>query len=95
MVIPAIYLVKTNHVDDSPPVMLDVIENYLHIKRNDDRIFVRTAQRKSNYVAKFFGCHYGQLNRLTKRVVAPSYFQDIVMNMSAIPTQPVLLKTSG
>ena len=43
MVIPAIHLVKTNHVDDSPPVMLDVIENYLHIKSNDERIFARTA----------------------------------------------------
>ena len=95
MDIPAIHLVKTNHVDNSPLVMLDAVENYLHIKCNDDRIFVRTAQRKGNYVAKLLGCHYGQLNRLTKRVVAPSYFQDIVMTMSAIPTQPVLLKTNG
>ena len=95
MDIPAIHLTKTNHVDNSPPVMLDAVENYLRIKCNDDRIFVMTAQRKGIYVAKLLGCHYGQLNRLTKRVVAPSYFQDIVMNMSTIPTQPVLLKTSG
>ena len=95
MDIPAIHRVKTNHVDNSPPVMLDAVENYLRIKCNDDRIFVMTAQRKGIYVAKLLGCHYGQLNRLTKRVVAPSYFQDIVMNMSTIPTQPVLLKTSG
>ena len=95
MGIPAIHLVKTNHVDDNSPVMLDVVENYLHIKCNDDCICVRTAQRKGNYVAKLLGCHYRQLNRLTKRVVAPSYFQDIVMTMSAISTQPVLLKTNG
>ena len=95
MVIPAIHLVKTNHVDDSPPVMLDVIENYLHIKCNNDRICVRITQRKGNCVAKLLGCHYGQLKRLTKRVLAPSYFQDIVMTMSAISTQPVLLKTNG
>ena len=72
MDIPAIHLMKTNHVDNSPPVMLDAVENYLHIKCNDDRIFVRTAQRKGNDVAKFLECHDGQLNRLTKRVVTPS-----------------------
>ena len=86
MDIPAIHLTKTNHVDNSPPVMLDAVENYLHIKSNDDRIFARTAQRKGNYVAKLLGCHYRQLNRLTKRVLAPSYFQDMVMTMSAIST---------
>ena len=95
MNIPGIHLVTTNHVDNSPSVMIDAVENYLHIKCNDDRIFVRTAQREGNYVAKLLGCHYGQQNRLTKRVVAPSNFQDIVMTMSAIPTQPVLLKTNG
>ena len=95
MDIPAIHLVKTNHVDDSPPVILDAVENYLHIKCNDDRIFVRTAQRKGNHVAELLRCHDGQLNRRIKRVVAASYFQDIVMTMSAIPTQPVLLKTNG
>ena len=72
MDIPAIHLVRTNHVDNSPPVMLDAVANYLHIKCNDDRIFVGTAQRKGNYVAKLLRCHYGQLNRLTKRVVIPS-----------------------
>ena len=55
MEIPAIHLVKTNHDDDSSPLMLDAVENYLRIKGNDDRIFVRTAQRNGNYVAKLLG----------------------------------------
>ena len=55
MDIPAIHLVKANHVDDSSPLMLDAVENYLRIKGNDDRIFVRTAQRNGNYVAKLLG----------------------------------------
>jgi len=55
MDIPAIHLVKTNHVDDSSPVMLDAVENYLRIKGNDDRIFIRTAQRNGSYVAKLLG----------------------------------------
>jgi hypothetical protein len=42
-------------VDDSSPVMLDAVENYLRIKGNDDRIFIRTAQRNGNYVAKLLG----------------------------------------
>ena len=36
MDIPAIHLVKANHVDDSSPVMLDAVENYLRIKGNDE-----------------------------------------------------------
>lgn len=55
MDIPAIHLVKANHVDDSSPLMLDAVENYLRIKGNDDRIFVRTAQRNGNYVARLLG----------------------------------------
>jgi hypothetical protein len=55
MDIPAIHLVKINHVDDSSPVMLDAVDNYLRIKGNDNRIFVRTTQRKGNYVAKLLG----------------------------------------
>jgi len=55
MDIPAIHLVKTNHMDDSSPVMLDAVENYLRIKGNDDRIFIRTAQRNGSYVAKLLG----------------------------------------
>jgi integrase len=55
MDIPAIHLVNTNDVGDSSPVMLDAVENYLRIKCNDDRIFVRTAQRNGNYVAKLLG----------------------------------------
>ena len=31
MDIPAIHSLRTNHVDDSTPVMLDVVENYLRI----------------------------------------------------------------
>jgi len=55
MDIPAIHLVKANHVDDSSPLMIEAVENYLRIKDNDDRIFVRTAQRNGNYVAKLLG----------------------------------------
>ena len=55
MDIPAIHLVKASHVDDSSPLMLEAVENYLRIKGNDDRIFVRTAQRNGNYVAKLLG----------------------------------------
>ena len=55
MDIPAIHLVKANHGDDSSPLMLDAVENYLRIKGNDDRIFVRTAQRNGSYVAKLLG----------------------------------------
>jgi integrase len=55
MDIPAIHLMKANHSDDISPLMLDAVENYLRIKGNDDRIFVRTAQRNGNYVAKLLG----------------------------------------
>ena len=55
MDIPAIHLVKANHVDDSSPLMTEAVDNYLRIKGNDDRIFVRTAQRNGNYVAKLLG----------------------------------------
>ena len=37
------------------PVMLDAVENYLKLKGNDDRIFVRTAKRNGGYVAKLLG----------------------------------------
>ena len=90
IVIPAIHLVKTNHEDDSPPVMLDIIENYLHIKCINDRICVRTTQRKGNCVAKLLAFHSGQLDRLMQLVTAPPYFHDIVMRKSATPTQLVL-----
>jgi hypothetical protein len=33
MDIPAIHLVKANHVDDSSPLMLDAVENYLPYQR--------------------------------------------------------------
>ena len=55
MEIPAIHLVKANHVDDSSPVILDAVENYLRIKGNDDRIFVRTAKRNGQYVSNLLG----------------------------------------
>ena len=35
--------------------MIEAVDNYLRIKDNDDRIFVRTAQRNGNYVAKLLG----------------------------------------
>jgi integrase len=53
--IPAIHLVKADHEDDSSPVMLEAVENHLRIKGNDDRIFIRAAQRNGNYVAKLLG----------------------------------------
>ena len=55
MEIPAIHLVKAKHVDDSSPVILDAVENYLRIKGNDDRIFVRTAKRNGQYVSNLLG----------------------------------------
>ena len=35
--------------------MLDAVESYLRIEGNDDRIFIRTAKRNSNYIAKLLG----------------------------------------
>jgi hypothetical protein len=55
MDIPSFHLVKAHHVDASSPMMLESVENYLRIKGNDDRIFVRTAQRNGNYLAKLLG----------------------------------------
>ena len=55
MEIPAIHLVKANDSDDISPLMLDAVENYLLIKGNDDRIFIRTAKRNGNYIAKLLG----------------------------------------
>ena len=52
---PAIHLVKANHVDDSSPLMLEAVENYLRIKGNDDRTFVRAAKRNGEYVVKALG----------------------------------------
>ena len=55
MDIPSFHLVKAHHVDASSPMMLEAVENYLLIKGNDDRTFVRTAQRNGNYIAKLLG----------------------------------------
>ena len=55
MDIPAIHLVKTDDVEYTSPVMLDAVDMYLSIKGNNDRIFVRTARRNSEYVAKVLG----------------------------------------
>ena len=55
MDIPAIHLVRTDGVAHDAPVMLDAVENYLKLKSNDDRIFVRTARRNGGYVAKLLG----------------------------------------
>ncbi|MDA0307266.1 MAG: integrase, partial [Proteobacteria bacterium] len=55
MDIPAIHLVKTDDVEYTSPVMLDAVDMYLSIKGNTDRIFVRTARRNSEYVAKVLG----------------------------------------
>ena len=45
MDIPAIHLVKTDDVNNTSPVILDAVENYLKLKNNDDRTFIRTAKR--------------------------------------------------
>jgi hypothetical protein len=55
MDIPAIHLVKAYHVDDSSPLMLEAVENYLRIKGKDDRTFVRAAKRNGEYVVKALG----------------------------------------
>ena len=55
MDIPAIHLVRTDGVANDAPVMLDAVENYLKLKGNDDRIFIRTARRNGGYVAKLLG----------------------------------------
>jgi len=55
MDIPTIHLVRTNHVDDSSLVMLDSVANYLRVKGNYDRIFIRTTQRNGSYVTKLLG----------------------------------------
>ena len=55
MDIPSFHLVKAHHVDASSPMMLEAVENYLPIKGNDDRIFLRTAQHNGNYIAKLLG----------------------------------------
>ena len=55
MDIPAIHLVRGDGVARDAPIMLDAVENYLKLKGNDDRIFVRTARRNGSYVAKLLG----------------------------------------
>ena len=55
MDIPAIHLVRADGVAHDAPVMLDAVENYLKLKGNDDRIFIRTARRNGSYVAKLLG----------------------------------------
>ena len=55
MDIPAIHLVRTDGVAHDAPVMLDAVENYLKLKGNNDRIFIRTARRNGSYVAKLLG----------------------------------------
>ena len=55
MDIPAIHLVKANCVDDSSPLMSEAVENYLRIKGNDDRTFIRAAKRNGEYVVKALG----------------------------------------
>ena len=55
MGIPAIHLVKTDDVDDTSPLMMDAVEMYLSIKGKEDRTFIRTARRNSEYVSKVLG----------------------------------------
>ena len=55
MDIPAIHMVKTDDVNDTSPVILDAVENNLKLKNNDDRVFIRTAKRNGEYVAKVLG----------------------------------------
>ena len=55
MDIPAIHLVKTDDVGDASPLMMDAVEMYLSIKGKDDRTFIRTALRNSEYVSRVLG----------------------------------------
>ena len=55
MDIPAIHLVRADGMIHDAPVMLDAVENYLKLKSNDDRTFIRTARRNGDYVAKLLG----------------------------------------
>ena len=55
MDIPAIHLVRADGVAYDAPVILDAVENYLKLKGNDDRTFMRTARRNGDYVAKLLG----------------------------------------
>ena len=55
MDIPAIHLVKATHSNNGSPLMLDAVENYLRIKGNVDRTFVRAAKRNGEYVVKALG----------------------------------------
>ena len=55
MDIPAIHLVRTEDVKHTSPMMMDAVEMYLSIKGNDDKTFIRTAKRNSEYVAKVLG----------------------------------------
>ena len=55
MNIPAINLVRARQLDDGSPLMLEAVENYLRIKGNDDRVFLRTARRNAEYVARLLG----------------------------------------
>jgi site-specific recombinase XerC len=55
MDIPAIHLVKAGHVDNGSPLMSEAVENYLRIKGNDDRTFIRAANRNGEYVVKALG----------------------------------------
>ena len=46
---------KTNRSDDSSPLMLDAVENYLRIKGNDDTTLARVAKRNGEYVVEALG----------------------------------------
>ena len=55
MDIPAIHLVKTDGLGDASPLIMDAVEMYLSIKGKEDRTFIRTARRNSEYVSKVLG----------------------------------------
>ncbi len=55
MGIPAIYLVKTDDMEDTSPLMMNVVKVYLSIKSKDDRTSLRTARRNREYVSKVLG----------------------------------------
>ena len=66
MDIPAIHLVKASHVDDSSPLMIEAVDNYLRIKGNDDRTFVRAASACINGLA-ILGRYYFPIQTILRR----------------------------
>ena len=46
---------KMTRLDDGSPIMFEAVENYLRIKGNNDRVFLRTARQNAECVARLLG----------------------------------------